>query len=448
MPHADDRNALIDALLADLKRKLSEQLPDDTATLDQIEEAAARIGGDLARELQRQIVERRTQAPRENQTSCPHCHQKARYRDRVARTLTTRHGDLSLYRPYYWCGLCQRGFAPLDLALGLGEEKETAHVRTCAARLGALLPFVEGADVLQQIAGIPLSASTLERIAVALGNALRQAQHDLAKRHQEGRLPEAKAHPRRLYIGMDGIMTPLRELWKRDGSAGALACRFGECKVAVVYEARPGAEHDAGVERKAYVATLEDVEVFGAMVGALAHQAGHHFARELIVLGDGAVWIWRLAARYFPTAIQIVDYFHATEHLWALGHACYGGESPKVAAWVKERQAELEQDQVGQVLEAIRRVEAKTEEARQAKQREYGYFESNQERMRYGTYRRKGYHIGSGVVEAACKQVVGARLDQAGMHWRQETAEAIVALRGALLSTKYPALPFHSAMVA
>jgi hypothetical protein len=448
MPHSDDRDALIDALLADLKRKLLEQLPGDSATLDQIEEAAARIGGDLARELQRQIVARRTQAPRENQTSCPHCHQQARYRDRVARTITTRHGDVSMRRPYYWCGLCQRGFAPLDLALGLGEERETAHVRSCAARLGALLPFVEGADLLRQIAGIPLSASTLERIAVAEGTSLREAQCELAKRHQEGRLPEAKAHPRRLYVGMDGIMAPLRDGWKRDGSAGALVCRWGECKVGVLYEARAGEESDAGVERKAYVATLEDVEVFGRLVGALAHQAGHHFARELIVLGDGAAWIWRLAARYFPTAIQIVDYYHATEHLWAVGRACYGVESPKVAPWVKERQAELERDQVEQLLQAIQRIEGRSEEAEQAKQREYGYFESNRERMRYGTYRRKGYHIGSGVVEAACKQIVGARLDQAGMHWRQETAEAIVALRGALLSTKYPALPFHGAMAA
>lgn len=448
MPSSSDRDALIDALLADLKRKLQAELPEDTATLDQIEDAAHKIGGDLARELQRQIVHRRSRAPRDNQSACPHCYHPARYRDMVSRVITTRNGDLSLRRPYYWCGACRFGFAPLDAALGLDGATATPHVRLCAAQLAARLPFLEAATLLEQLTGIGLSASTLERIALACGTALRQALLQEAVRHQQGLLPESSARPQRLYISMDGVMTPLREGWRRDGSQGALICRYGECKTGVVYEAEPSPTGDAGVKRKTYVATLAEVDSFAALLGMVADQAGHHYAKELVVLGDGAVWIWRLAARQFPTAIQIVDFYHASQHLYTVAHARFGEASPEAVAWVKARQQELKEDQVEQVLAAIAEWEPTSAEKRHLRETEYGYFASNAERMRYGTYRRKGYHIGSGVVEAACKHVVGQRLDQAGMHWRQESAEAIVCLRAALLGTRAPDLRPYCRMAA
>jgi hypothetical protein len=448
MSQPRDHEALIEALLADLRRTLEAELPDDAATLDQIEEAAVKVGGEIGRLLQERVLKHRSRLPRDNKTACPTCHQPARYRDMVPRVLTTRLGEVTIHRSYYWCPLCQHGFSPLDQALKLDAGTQTTQVRLFAAHLGALLPFGEAAATLKLLTGLTLSATTLERTAVAIGTALHQAQQAQAECHQAGRLPEALSRPKRLYISLDGTFLPLRDPWKRDGSAGKLTCRYGECKTGVAYEARPSPKGDAGVVSKAYVATLANAEGFAALIGTLGHQQGHHFAKELILLGDGAAWIWRLGARQFPTAIQIVDFYHASDHLYELAHARFGPESPEAKEWVLARQSELKQDHVEQVLLAMAAWKPRNAEKRKIRRDTARYFRHNAERMRYGTFTKKGYHIGSGVAEAACKHVVGQRLDQAGMHWCPATAEAILCLRAALLSTHPPDLRPYSAMAA
>jgi hypothetical protein len=147
-----------------------------------------------------------------------------------------------------------------------------------------------------------------------------------------------------------------------------------------------------------------------------------------------------VAGSQFPTAVQIVDFPHAVTHLYAVAHACFGEGNAAVPPWVEARQEELLHDQVVAVVRALAALSPCTDEQRQVQARERGYFTSNAERMRYQTFRAHGYQIATGVMEAACKQVVHQRLDQVGMHWRQETAEAFVALRAAVLSTTTPDL--------
>jgi hypothetical protein len=312
-----------------------------------------------------------------------------------------------------------------------------------AAHLGS---FAQAQATLALLTGVAVGESTLERGAVSAGTALRQAQREQAQQHQQGRLPQPAHKPQRLYLSFDGMMTPLRDLWKRDGSHGALICRFGECKMATVYEARPGPQGDEGVVRRTYLATMGDVQAFTPLAGALAHQCGHHWARELVVLADGAAWIWLMAAGQFPTAIQILDFFHASQHLWKVAHACCPDDPAAAKEWVSARQAELKADQLDPVLAAIAAWEPRNEEVAKLQATEHQFFVQNRERLRYGTFLAQGYQIGSGVMEAACKQVVGSRLDQAGMHWSQATAEAIVTLRAALLSTHPPDLRPYLAM--
>jgi hypothetical protein len=301
------------------------------------------------------------------------------------------------------------------------------------------MPFEVAQGVLARLTGVQVGASTVERTAVAIGSALQKEPAFPSSPVGRG-IPTERRKPRRLYISMDGKLVPLREAWKRDGSRGALVCRWGECKSAVVYEAKPGPEGDAGVAHCAYLATLGDRTQFEPQVAALAQAQGAAVARECIVLADGAPWIWQIAAAQFPRAVQILDFYHATQHLYALAQARFGEGSPAVKAWVVARQQELQHDQVRAVLLAIAAWKPKSREGRQLRHREFRYFRQNGERLRYGTFRHKGYHISSGVMEATCKHVVGQRLDQAGMHWRPEVAEAIVTLRATLLSTQPPDL--------
>jgi len=434
--------ALIDQAMQETRTKMLRELADldlPHATLDQIEEAVERVGSELQRSLQRRLVTERTHGPRDNTLSCP-CGGRARYRKQETRRLTTRHGELTLSRPYYYCDTCHQSQVPLDHALGLDAGTTTTQVRLWIADLVAHASFFDATALLHRLTCVQLGVSTVERTGVAVGTALREAQQQAAARHLAGQGPAVAQKPKRLSISLDGTMTPLREPWKKDGSAGRLVCRYGECKTAVIYTPRPGPEGDEGATWRAYTATLGDLAQFARLVATVAHQAGHHFARELVVLADGSPWIWNLAAAQFPTALQILDFFHASQHLFALAHRFFGEETSRSKEWVRARQAELKEDQVGAVLQAIGELVPETEEQAKQQATEAGYFASNAERMRYGTFERKGYQIGSGVMEATCKQVVHQRLDQAGMHWRPETAEAVVALRAALLSTQPPDL--------
>jgi hypothetical protein len=451
MPETPARKALIDQALAEYRQRLETELPDDTATLDEIETAVAKIQQEISRDLQRRLVDERTQTARDNRLPCA-CGNHARFRDYQQRGVVTRHGEIAFVRPYYHCDSCGQGFAPLDRQLGLDAGNSTTQVRLWLAELAAHADFVDAATRLSHFTAVTVAAATVERTAVHIGTALRQAQRQRAQEHQAGRLPVPAVQPQRLYLGLDGAMLPVREPWKRDGSAGELDCHFSECKLGVVYEAIPGEKGDVGVRQRAYVATLAGVEEFGPLFGALAHEQGQHLAKERVGIGDGAPWIWQALAKQCPGLVEIVDFWHASEHLWAVANAIFGAPSPEAhpeaKAWVAARQEELKRDQVKAVLRAIAAWKPHTTALRKLRHTQFRYFRHNAERMRYGSFLKRGYHIGSGVVEAGCRQVICQRLDQAGMHWRAENAEAILALRAAFLSTHPPDLRPHCAMPA
>jgi hypothetical protein len=444
-----ERDALIADLLEKMRRQLQEQLPHQSTTLDQIEEAAGKIGRAFSQDLQRRLVEQCAKQPRPPKAQCT-CGLPARYKGQQARCIVTTHGVLRYERACYYCAACRHMVAPVDRSLGLDSGSTTTQVRLWVALLAGQLPFAQAATTLQMLTQVALSAASVERLSVAVGTALRKHQQQQAQRHQTGKLPEpAHPRPKRLYIGLDGVFVPLREAWKKDQSQGALTCRFGECKSGVVYEAcQDNQGKDSRVRTRAYVATLGNVDVFAPLLGTLAHQQGHHRAKEVVVIGDGAPWIWQLAAKQFPGAVQIVDFFHAAQRLAALAEARFGKDTSEAREWLAGRQEELKTNRLDAVLVQIRAWRPASAAKRQLRVSTFAYFSNNAQRMRYQSFLEKGYHIGSGVVEATCKHVVGQRLDQAGMHWRPESAEAIVALRAAQLGTRPPDLRPHCAMPA
>jgi hypothetical protein len=438
----DDRERLIEAMLTRYRQLLRERLVNEPQTLDEIEQTVEEIGQELEHELEQRLLQRRQpkKGQDENRALCPRCGAVGRYRATEVRRLITRHGEHSLLRRRYFCPRCQQGFVPLDRALGLDTSATTLQVRLWVAQLAPRVTLSEGTGLLHRLTGVRLGASTFERIALWVGAALCQAQRAAATRHHAGHPPPVQRKPKRLYVSVDGIFAPLRDAWKRDGSLGPLHCRFGECKTAVVYEAKAGKKGDEGVRWRAYAATFDKAEAFTPLVATLAHRAGHHFAKEVVFLADGQAYNWAIAASQFPTAIEIVDFQHAVSHLYGVAKGVFGEGSAAVEPWVEARKEELLRDEVGAVCQAVSRLECRTKEQQELKRREMGYLQSNTQRMQYGTFRKRGYQIASGVMEAGCKQVVHQRLDQVGMHWRQETAEAFVALRAAVLSSTPPDL--------
>ena len=434
-----DRVALKEQLLQEYATLLDERLPEGPLTLEQIETVVEELGRQQDRRLEELLIQEQTPPP-DNQVACPRCHAPAPYKRLVPLEVLTMHGTRCLLRRWHHCAACRRGFAPLDLHLRI-EKHATRQVRAWQAKYGSRDPFVTVPDLLLDLRGLVVSEATVERTTLEVGAALLAAEAKGPPNPGAAPRASAAAAPRRgpgvdrLYLELDGVYVPLREAWKKDGSLGKLQCRYGECKVGIVFQTHRKEGLDEGVRWRACLATLEKIEAFTPRLVALAQAHGSERARELVVLGDGAEWIWKLCAEHFPRAVQIVDYWHMTQHLYRVANARFGAGTPAAEQWVRESQWYLERDLPASVLARIREWQPQGEEERKLRETEYGYFQKNQERMRYETFLKHGYHIGSGVVEAACRQLVTRRLDESGMHWREASAEAVLAIRAKLQST-------------
>jgi len=445
MAESPDRETLSERA-AELARQLvAKRFPpgsEGPRTLAEMEEALAQVKRELGEQLQRLWIEQQ-ERDADNRTDCATCPGAARFCGRRARLVVTQHGELRFARRYYYCPLCRQGVAPLDRRLELDGHGTSARVRAWLADLGSDASFATAARRLETFTGLRLSEATAARSAIEVGRRLREEELREAERLLPGEAVPRRTpwRPQRLYLCLDGSMTPLRDPWKRDESLGALHCRYGEGKTAVCYETRPDRHGTPVVARQQYTATMEPVEVFEKLVVGLAYHCGSDQAAEMVVLADGLGYNWRIAAEYFPEALQILDVYHVLEHLHLLARLCLGEEAEgageggvTASTWVAVQKERLLADGVGAVREAIQALPTPSQEAEECREETYGYFVRNGERMRYGTYLAAGYQIGSGVMEAACKRVVHQRLDQSGMHWRPETADAVVALRANQLS--------------
>jgi hypothetical protein len=442
-----NRRALIDEMGRRYVARLEAQLPDRPLTLEEIETCVEDVGREQDACLEDRLIQEQAPPPT-NQTGCPKCAGVARYKLTTDRHVLTIHGSRLLRRRYYKCSGCGWGFAPLDYLLQVVERSATPRVRAWEAKLAGNEVFAAVPDTLLELRGLVVSESTVERTTIEVGTALRAAQQQewaamsapspsraAATADPEGPSPRRGPGVGRLYLGLDGVFCPLRDPWSQDGSQGKLHCRYGEAKVAIVYQTHQREGLDDGIRWCAYAATLQKVEGFTSEVVGLARAHGCDRAQELIVLGDGAEWIWKLTGNHFPHAVQILDYWHMTQHLYAVAHAQFGTESEAAVHWVRDCQWYLERDMPAHVLNQIAAWEPAGTPERELQAREYGFFANNQERMRYGTYLGRGYHIGSGSIESGCKRLVTRRMKESGMHWREETAEAMLAIRARLHST-------------
>jgi hypothetical protein len=248
--------------------------------------------------------------------------------------------------------------------------------------------------------------------------------------------------PPKLYVAIDATGVPVvpHETEGRPGKDPTGKAQTREAKLGCVFtqtrlDAKGRPVRDEG--STTYVGAIEPAEAFGLRIYAEAVRRGVQRAGQVIVLGDGAVWIWGIAAEHFPGAIQIVDRSHAREHLAALGKLLYGPASPGAKAWAAARSTQLDAGEVEAMVAVLRRLRPRAEPVAEAVRKAIDYFQTNAERMRYARFRQQGLFVGSGVIEAGCKTIVGQRLKQSGMRWTVRGANAIIALRCADLSGRW-----------
>ena len=367
------------------------------------------------------------------------CGQPARYAGRHTKTFTSVLGALALERAYYHCTTCRAGFCPRDRALGLEGPSLSPGVTRMVGHVGAMVSFVEGSELMQELAGVAVDPKQVERSAEALGGEIAQDERSVVE-------PEPPAAPT-MYLGMDGTGIPMRppELEGRQGKQPDGSSKTREVKLVTVWSAEgrdeegipvrdPGSvTYSAAIESAATRDTDKEVSPFAHRADREARRRGFDHAQRRVVLGDGAPWIWNLADEQFPGAIQIVDLYHAKGHLWDVAKDIYGAGSDLGEQWAKQRRDELDEGKIDDILAALRVHAPANEEARKC----LDYVAGNQSRMRYPEFRAQGLCVSSGVVEAGCKVAIGTRLKRAGMHWTVPGADAIIALRCCKLSGRF-----------
>ena len=364
----------------------------------------------------------------------------AGYRDKVIDTVL---GPVTLRRAWYHCTRCGHGLAPRDGDLGVAGASMSPGLRAMTGKAAAAVPFAQAAGLLADMAGVRLTVKRVERSAEAGGAALAAASRSRAGLIARRRLVPLPPDPLpdKLYIVIDGTGVPVtaKETAGREGKGEDGRARTREVKMAVFFTQHNLDAKGHPVRDRAsssYIATFEPAAAFQRLVKAEGIRRGADHVRQLTVLGDGATWIWNLAAATFPEATHIVDLFHAREHLHSLARSLEFMLGDRSDEWLAARLADLDHGDIDGIEAAVRAYPLKGVRKDEV-ERELGYFLNNAPRMRYHWFRSRGLFTGSGVIEAGCKAVIGQRLKLSGMHWTVNGADSIITLRCAEASSQW-----------
>jgi hypothetical protein len=359
------------------------------------------------------------------------------YRDKKVLTVL---GPITLKRAYYYDEGCKKGWCPKDTALDIEGTSLSPGVRRIVARAGASGPFALGHEDIKEMAGIEVDSKEIERVAHRIGEEVEAFSQEIPLGSGDSVSPRESIC--RMYICMDGTGVPVvkAEVVNRKGKGEEGEAKTREAKLGCVFTQTQVNAKGYPVREEgstSYAGAIETAEAFGKRIYGEVWRRGLEEAREVCVLGDGSPWIWNIAEEHFYGATQIIDLYHAREHYWNVAHAVFGSDRIALESWAEQRRKELDRGEVEAVMEAIQSLSPRGKDQKEVCEKERGYFEKNKDRMRYAEFRKKGLFIGSGVIEAGCRTVIGQRLKQSGMFWTVKGANSIIALRCCLLSTRW-----------
>jgi len=372
------------------------------------------------------------------------CGHTAHYQELRSKSVLTVVGPVEVSRPYYLCPHCHNGRFPADVELDIENIELSPGVRRMQAAVGQETPFDHGRQQMKLLAGLEVSTKSVERTAEAIGADIARGEQEVIQRAVQLDLPIVlgKKVPI-LYVQMDGTGIPVvkKETVGRQGKTEGQPSHTREVKLGCVFtqtvwdkEGFPIRDPDSTT----YTGAIETAEEFGKRLYVEAWKRGWSRAEKKVVMGDGAEWIWNLAEQHFPGAVQIVDLYHARQHLWDLARRLYPNNEAGQKAWMKLHQKRLlDKGKIEKLVAAIRSIHSTNSEVADKIRIEADYFDRNAARMRYPKFRKQHLFVGSGVIEAGCKTVIGSRLKKSGMFWTVRGANAIIALRCCHLNGRF-----------
>ena len=367
--------------------------------------------------------------------ACSTCGRRCRRPSWRRRWVTTICGRVTWERPWYVCRGCRHGWSPVDQTLGVAPRARlSGGLQQWLAELGAATDFAEAQAWLERLGGVHVAKETVRAQAERQGAALEAAQQAASAQVEatrESALP-VDAAPGQLVVETDGVMVRYRETGWHEVKIGLVAgWEAGALAVPSYVAAREGAAAfgDRLLAEAARRGALEIVGWEGGRSGA-----GLAVLRDVLVLADGARWIWTLAAEQFGARREVVDFYHASEHLWTVARLLESEGIAVAAEWGAARCHELRHDGVDPVRTALRAARATTADGRKLLRRERAYFRTNAGRMDYPAVKAAGLPIGSGAVESLARHLVQLRMKRPGARWSRAGAQAIVTLRAHLQS--------------
>jgi hypothetical protein len=416
-------------------------MPDDAPSLEELTHVVFALRQELTGKIIETLVaQRHAQVLHQRSMPCPHCQRRLPARPAPARTVHTLVGEVSLARPYFYCPQCQQGFTPLDEALQLSERRTQWDLQQAAARLAAEVPFATAQELFMKLTGLSLSDHTIHAVAGELGQELgvlgvSPPAAAIAQRVAE--MAAGKTWRPVLVLAIDGAFVPTRPAQAKEEATGRRRTRAkrarwqGEWK-----EAKGFRFYLVDKERIVHLVSWYQVSCDEEVGAALRQVQEAGLIPEdqvrLCVLGDGAKWIWNQVHALFPTAVQILDYYHCSEHVHTVGHLQFSEDAVQAQEWVEAMLARLFWGYVDWAIEGLETLQPRDHRAAEEIRKLIGFLRNNAERLHYRTARKGGYPIGSGGIEAANKSVSHVRLKRSGAWWYLERANHMLALRCAL----------------
>jgi hypothetical protein len=331
----------------------------------------------------------------------------------------------------------------VDVELDIENTEFSPGVRRMQALVGQEAPFDHGREQMQLLAGLEVTTKSVERTAEAIGADIAQREQGEIQKALQLDLPVIAGEPMPiLYVQMDGTGVPVvkKETAGRQGKTEGQPAHTREAKLGCVFTQTTWDKEGYAIrdpDSTTYTGALETAVEFGKRIYREALKRGWSRAKKKVVIGDGAEWIWNLVAEHFPGAIQIVDFYHACQHLWELARRLHPNNEGNQKTWMKIHQKLLEKGKIEKLVLSLRSIDADHPDVAEKIRTEADYFARNAERMRYPQFRRQHLFVGSGVIEAGCKTVIGSRLKRSGMFWTVRGANAILALRCCHLNRRF-----------
>ena len=417
--------------------RLQEQLPNPHTRLAEVTEAVWQLRQELTGGLSETIVEHAHRGELTRQSArCPQCHRQLPARPVVARTVETMVGPVHVERPYFYCPSGCGGVYPLDQVLDLAPGRKQLDVQQAAAQVATEMPYEEAHTLCSDLTGVPLGSERLHTFVHQAAEELSVL--DVAPSRQEiaQRMEEMAAGGFRrpvLVLGIDGAYVPTRPDSARQRQEGQRHCRSRRASWHGQWRDAKGFRfYLINDERIVHVLSWHQVQNEEQLGDALTQvkEAGVIPEEQvrLCVVCDGASWIWKHVESLFPSARQVLDYYHCKEYLHKVAKVQY--DSPERALeWVEATLTRLYLGKVGWVLGGLRRMHPASEEALKAIDNCWVYLHTHRDRTRYGKLRRGGYPIGSGGMESSNKFICHVRLKRSGAWWYEANSNEMLALR-------------------